>query len=189
MRWVGIIGVVLVVSALVAGGVAISKATDEGTVQRLVLEGSETLSGLVLDDNGGDAAPNFAGIDVLTGDEIELRDFAGKPVVINVWASWCPDCQEQAQELYVFARTHPEAQILGININDTLAQGQAFHQKNQWFWPSVFDDDASIATQLGLDGLPATLFLNADQVIVARLTGTGDLERFERGLQEALVSG
>lgn len=167
MRWVGVIGVILVSAAVAAGGIVISKATDEGTVQRVVLEGSESPSGLVLDDNGSEVAPNFGGVDVLTGDQVELNDFAGKPVVINVWASGCPDCGEHARELLIFARDHPEAEILGLDI----------------------DDDASIATELGVDALPATLFLNAEHVIVARLTGTGDRERFERGLQEALVDG
>ena len=134
MRWVGVIGLILIISAVAAGTIAISKATDEGTVQRVVLEGSEASSGLVLDDNGGETAPNFGGVDVLTGARIELNDFAGKPVVISVSASSCPDCRAQAQELATFARAHPEAQILGIDITD----------------------DSSIATELGLDGLPAT---------------------------------
>ena len=63
-------------------------------------------------------APPIEGPDTVTGEQLTLAQFAGKPVIVNFWASWCTPCKEELPALQEFADKHPEAQVLGINFMD-----------------------------------------------------------------------
>jgi thiol-disulfide isomerase/thioredoxin len=133
----------------------------------------------------GAAAPPLSGTNPIDGKRVSLDDFAGKPVVINIWASWCPGCNEEAADLRRLAAAHPEAQVLGLDIQDTRSGAQGFYRRWDWKHPSIFDPDGSIAARFGLQGLPTTLFLNKEHRIVGRIIGAGDLARFNEGLGRA----
>jgi thiol-disulfide isomerase/thioredoxin len=134
---------------------------------------------------GADDAVSLAGTDPITGKRVELARYRGRPVVINIWASWCPGCNAEAADLVRFARAHPEAQLIGLDTQDTSGDARGFYQRWGWDWPSVFDPRGKVAARLGLQGLPTTLFLDADHRVVARIVGEGDFERFEQGLRQA----
>jgi thiol-disulfide isomerase/thioredoxin len=130
-------------------------------------------------------APELKGEDPITGKEIALADFRGKPVVINIWASWCPGCIEEADDLREFAADHPEAVLLGVDFQDTFSGAREFYERWGWEHPSIFDSSGSQTAQLGLFGLPTTLFLDARHRIAARVVGATDRTGFERGLELA----
>jgi len=130
-------------------------------------------------------APPVAGVDPVTGKNVSLADYAGKPVVINIWASWCPPCHEEAADLARFARAHPEVQLLGIDILDTKEGARDFYRKFDLPYPSVFDPKAEIALSFGLQGQPITYFLNERHEIVGRIIGGSDLAGFESALTAA----
>jgi cytochrome c biogenesis protein CcmG/thiol:disulfide interchange protein DsbE len=134
---------------------------------------------------GGDAAPALSGTDPVTGKLVSLADFRGKPVVINIWASWCPGCIAEARDLAEFARRHPEAQVLGVDTQDSKSGARAFYARWGWTHPSIFDPSGSLAARLGLQGLPSTYFLDERHEIVARIVGETDLAGFEDGLRRA----
>lgn len=136
--------------------------------------------------SSGERAPELSGIDVVSGKQVRLADFTGTPVVINVWASWCPGCSEEAPDLSKFAKAHPEVQLLGIDLQDTKAAGKAFHERFKWSWPSILDGSGELAARLGLQGLPQTFFLNAEHEVVGQIVGAGDLEALEAELRRAL---
>ena len=132
--------------------------------------------------NGGGDPVSLAGTDPVTGRRVDLAQYRGKPVVINIWASWCPGCNVEAADLRRFAKAHPEAQVVGLDIQDTRSGARDFYRRWGWDWPSVFDPGGELAARLGLQGLPTTLFLNAEHQVVARIVGEGTFERFEQGL-------
>ena len=136
----------------------------------------------------GGSAPALAGTDPVTGADVSLSDFDGKPVVINIWASWCPGCNDEAADLAAFARRHPEAQVLGIDTQDVQGDAQSFYRRWRWSHPSIFDPDGTLAARLALQGLPTTIFLDAEHRIVTRIVGAGSLADFEDGLRQALAS-
>lgn len=133
----------------------------------------------------GVPAPRLAGTDLVTGEPIALADLDGKPVVINVWASWCRGCEAEARELKRFADAHPEAAILGLVVGDTVADAKAFYRRFQWTHPILFDPEGERAARLGLTELPTTLFLNPEHVVVGRVVGAGTFDAFENALAEA----
>jgi thiol-disulfide isomerase/thioredoxin len=133
-------------------------------------------------------APQLSGVDPITGKQVRLSDYEGRPVVINVWASWCPPCQDEAPDLARFGREHPEAQLLGIDIKDAKASARAFYREFDWRHPSIFDPSGEKAASLGLQGQPITYFLNERHEIVETIAGAGDFAAFEAGLDRAKKS-
>ena len=127
----------------------------------------------------------LAGTDPITGAKVDLTQFAGKPVVVNVWASWCPGCNDEAADLAQFARAHPEAQVVGLDIRDTRDDARAFYRRWGWRHPSIFDPSGELAAKLGLQGLPSTFVLDSEHRIASRIVGSTDLAGFEEALRQA----
>ncbi|MGH2383393.1 MAG: TlpA family protein disulfide reductase [Candidatus Limnocylindria bacterium] len=132
-----------------------------------------------------EAAPTLLGEDPITGDEVALADFRGKPVVINVWASWCPGCNDEAADLRQFAADHPEIVVLGVDFQDTVDGARRFYRRWEWTHPSIFDSSGTQSAALGLFGMPTTLFLDSEHRIAARVVGATDRAGFEHGLELA----
>lgn len=131
-------------------------------------------------------AVSLSGTDPITGKAVELNAYRGKPVVINIWASWCPGCNEEAADLRRFAQEHPEAQLIGIDYQDTERAARGFYERWDWSHPSVFDPQGALTAGLGLQGLPSTFFLDRQHRVVTRIVGATDLAGFEAGLRRAL---
>jgi thiol-disulfide isomerase/thioredoxin len=125
------------------------------------------------------------GTDVVTGKEVSLTQFDGKPVVLTIWASWCPGCNAEALTLARFARAHPEVGFFGVDFQDTKGAARSFYRQYGWRFPSAFDPDGRIADGLGLQGTPTTIFLDAAHREVARIVGETDEAGFASGLEKA----
>jgi thiol-disulfide isomerase/thioredoxin len=181
-RTIVIVGVPLLVGALTFGALALF--ADDGRLRG----GADDLAvGAAADPVAvsPEDAPEVSGEDPITGKDVALDDFRGKPVVINIWASWCPGCIEEAADLREFAADHPEAVLLGVDFQDTFSGAREFYERWGWKHPSIFDSSGSQTAQLGLFGLPTTLFLDTDHRIAARVVGATDRAGFERGLELA----
>lgn len=157
-----------------------------GLVAAVALRGGGGGAGVA--EASGAPAPAFDGIDPVTGEKVALKSFKGKPVVINIWASWCPGCNDEAADLAKLAESHPEAQVIGIDFQDTKSGARSFYRRWDWMHPSVFDPSGSLTALYGLVGLPTTVFLDAEHRIVARIVGAGTLADFEAGLRRAQSS-
>ena len=165
-----IVAVGALVVALLAAGVLIARGT--GPAQAVSSASGPSVS--------------FSGEDPITGKNVSLADYAGKPVVINVWASWCAGCADEAVDLRTFVERHPEVQMIGVDLQDTKDAARAFYARWGWRHPGVFDPRGEISASLGLQGTPTTFFLDREHRIVTRIVGATDLAGFERGLKEAL---
>jgi cytochrome c biogenesis protein CcmG, thiol:disulfide interchange protein DsbE len=90
-----------------------------------------------------------------------LRDLRGTPVVLNLWASWCGPCREEAPHLRDAALEFGDrVQFLGVDVKDDLTQARVFIRDSGWPYPSVFDPYEEIKISLGFYGLPVTLFFD-----------------------------
>jgi thiol-disulfide isomerase/thioredoxin len=127
----------------------------------------------------------LAGTDPITGASVDLERFAGKPVVVNVWASWCAGCNQEAADLAQLAREHPEAQLVGLDIQDTRDGARGFYRRWGWRHPSIFDPSGKLASRLALQGLPSTYVLDSEHRVASRIVGATDLAGFEEALGQA----
>jgi thiol-disulfide isomerase/thioredoxin len=135
--------------------------------------------------HGSSGALELAGTDPVTGRHVDLASYRGKPLVINVWGSWCEGCNAEATDLATFARVHPEVQLIGIDTQDSVSGAKSFYRRWNWHHPSIADPNGELAAQLGLQGTPTTYFLNARHQVVTQIVGATNLAGFNRGLVAA----
>lgn len=142
-------------------------------------------------DTGGDGATGGAtpGI-VLTGTTVDgeafdVASYAGRPVVVNFWASWCGYCREEMPDLVAFAVAHPDVAVIGVAVNDSEADAARMILDYGITFPTVWDSDGELFSRVESQGLPTTVFLTADLHVAHKIVGAADRAGFEAGLRRA----
>jgi cytochrome c biogenesis protein CcmG/thiol:disulfide interchange protein DsbE len=104
---------------------------------------------------------------------VSLAAFAGRPLIINFFASWCAPCKRETPLLARFYAEHGGRDlIIGIDANDEAAPAEKFVQAAGVTYPIGFDPFPSpVTTSYGVYGLPQTFFLNARHRIVKHVIG------------------
>jgi len=126
------------------------------------------------------AYPALAGTDPVTGKKVSLAEWKGKPLLVNLWGSWCHPCRDEAKELRAFLARHPGT-VLGIDVEDSKSGAKVFQQRYRVRFPSIFEPNDVFVNRLKTPGTPTTYFLDERHRIVAALYGAGTLALFERG--------
>ena len=116
------------------------------------------------------------------GAKVEIpRDWAGKPTLVNLWASWCAPCLKEMPELQAFAseRAANGAQVVGIALDDS-ASVQAMLQRLAITYPNLIDapGPADAGVRLGNPAgvLPYSVLVSADgRVLKTRIGPFADL--------------
>ena len=129
----------------------------------------------------GDPAPDFAVAD-LEGQPLRLADLAGRPVIVNFWASWCGPCVEEFPVLARALREHQEdgLAVVGVVVRDNSEAARGFMARMDASWPAAMDPGEEVARRFGIYAPPETFFIGADGTIAARQIGqltAADLER------------
>lgn len=107
----------------------------------------------------GQSAPNFV-LPRLEGGEANLAEIVSqKPTLLVFWATWCPSCIEEIPLLNEWAEKYPQLQILGIDVQESRERVGEFLKKREVRYPILLDEEAEVASQYGLVGIPATLLL------------------------------
>ena len=114
---------------------------------------------------------------------VTLAAAAGRPVVVNLWASWCPPCREEMPALANAANEYAgRVEFLGVNHQDTRDLALELLDETGIPYPSGFDPAGSVALDYGLYGMPTTIFISADGEMLERRTGAMTLVDFERAI-------
>jgi thiol-disulfide isomerase/thioredoxin len=110
---------------------------------------------------------------------VSLRQYAGRPVIVNFFASFCGPCKKETPLLARFYRArHGQVAIVGVDVNDGTAAAMRFVRSAGVSYPVGADPTAATATGYGVIAIPQTFFLNAAHHVVKRVFGAvtpGDL--------------
>jgi thiol-disulfide isomerase/thioredoxin len=111
----------------------------------------------------------------MTGRDVKLADFKGKPLVVNFWATWCGPCQLETPQLEAMSRKY-RAQgltILGISTEDAPEDIRRFAADFKVSYPLLVGvDRTDVQEAFNWTGiLPTSVFIRADGTIAGRLVG------------------
>ena len=158
----------------------------------------------LLHDEGGDlakranagerpAAPDFT-LERLDEDgELQLSSLRGKAVVLNLWASWCVPCKEEAPFLEQLWRANKgrDVVVLGLDAKDFEVDARRFADRFGLTFPLVYDGPGDAIDEYGATGFPETFVIDRDGKVVRAFVGAvnGKDERAElrAAIEDALL--
>lgn len=106
--------------------------------------------------------------------DARLASYAGRPVLVNFWASWCEPCREEMPALQALARRG--FVVLTVAVADRDADARRFLDQAGVALPLLFDREQRISKAWGVRLLPYTVVLDSRHRVVARAQGVVDWE-------------
>jgi thiol-disulfide isomerase/thioredoxin len=116
-----------------------------------------------------------------------LASLKGVPVVVNQWASWCPNCRAEFGFFAELAKRYrAKVAFLGLDSQDGRSEAEAFLREFPVEYPSIYDEDASQARSIGAGhSWPTTVYYDADgNVTFVRQGSYASLESLDADLQQ-----
>jgi cytochrome c biogenesis protein CcmG/thiol:disulfide interchange protein DsbE len=188
-RWI-VFALVAAFLALLAYGL-LSKGTDDRIDEALSSGRAEPAPGFSLEVlYTGTLPPRLEqriGDEVRSG-RLSLDRLRGVPIVLNLWASWCTPCREEAGRLQQgWSSLGPRGVLfLGLDIQDVRGDGEGFIRKYGATYPSVREPGREIANSYGATGIPETYFIDRKGRVVAHVIGVVSTHQLAQGAAAAL---
>jgi len=109
----------------------------------------------------------------LNGPPRRLSAFRGKPLIINVWASWCGPCREEMASLERLAWHNREQYfaIIGISTDDDADQAKGMLKNTNATISHFIDTGLQMENMLGATRLPLTVLVDADGRVLEKVYG------------------
>ena len=106
------------------------------------------------------------------GRVVSLAEFQGQPVVLNVWASWCPPCRREMPLLLEYAKKEEGIAFVFVNSGENAETVRAFLKREGLDLPNVLlDTEGRLVRRLRVVALPTTIFFDEEGKAVARHMG------------------
>jgi cytochrome c biogenesis protein CcmG/thiol:disulfide interchange protein DsbE len=185
------IGTLVFVGVLVLAAIAVFatiRADTGESPQSDLPPGRATVKGIA---TRGSTAPDFDLPRLRGPGRVKLADLAGRPVIVNFWASYCFPCRK---EFPLFRKAQAEyrrdgLQIVGITFRDLTDDARAFAKQQRATWDLVEGgENDPVARAYGVRALPQTFFIDRDGVIVARYFGAPSGDTFDDEVRKIIRS-
>jgi cytochrome c biogenesis protein CcmG/thiol:disulfide interchange protein DsbE len=123
----------------------------------------------------------------MNGAPVDLRQFAGKPLVINLWATWCGPCRvetPQLEELYQKYKGRGLT-VIGVSTDDQPDAIRAFAAEYKVTYPMLVGlGQNPFLTAMGhAQELPMSILIRADGTVVERFVGMRTTEQWEKKIE------
>ncbi len=120
-------------------------------------------------------APDFTLKD-LKGNQVALKNFKGRVVFLNFWATWCPPCR---REMPAMERLYKKLKdrglvILAVDMQESEKLVKAFMSEFSLSFPALLDRNGDISFLYGMRGLPTTYIIDREGKIVGKAVGPRD---------------
>jgi len=108
------------------------------------------------------------------GDFRQLSELRGKPLIINVWASWCSPCRAEMGSLERLSRRYAGKQfnMIGVSTDDDANAASAFLMRAGITFDNYLDHKLILENMLGANTIPLTLLIDANGRVLKKVRGT-----------------
>ncbi|MBT2638056.1 redoxin domain-containing protein [Bacillus sp. ISL-39] len=131
------------------------------------IEASKAATGI----GAGMVSPNFK-LKNLAGEEVSLKDYRGKKVMLNFWATWCPPCKEEMPAMERFYKEKSkDVEILAVNL-DPQNNVISFVKDNDLTFPILLDHDGSTQQTYSIISIPTTFIIDEQGLILKKHIGS-----------------
>jgi len=137
----------------------------------------------------GDAAPAFTR-DALDGHSVSLRDYRGRVVLVDFWATWCGPCHLQADILAPLYAEYRErgVEFLSVSVGEEVATVRDFVAKSPSPYPVLVDPADELTPTYGIVALPTVLIVDKAGKVTYFNFGISDADTLRKALAQAGVA-
>ena len=174
-KWTWILVALVLVGLMVGASALYDQLSVDYAPQQMVTQHVENL------------APDFTVMDK-DGNQVNLSDFFGKPIVLNFWASWCGICQNEMPDFEkAYQELGEEVQFLMVNLTDgfseTISSAKTFLEETGYTFPVYFDTLSDATRTYRAYSIPRTFFLDRNGSIVTKHIGMISPELLQQGIE------
>jgi len=179
----GIALILIVVAIFVTNGY--TKETAKTNPQ----DSSQNKISVAIDVSKGEEAMNFTLTD-LEGNKVSLKDFRGKNVYLNFWATWCPPCRSEMPEIEKVYQQYKDKGlvVLAVDLGEDKDTVKNFIKDNKYNFRVLLDSDQSVASKYNISSIPVSYFIGKDGKIVAKKVGALQEEEMQSYIKELMDS-
>ncbi len=134
-------------------------------------------------------APEFSAKD-LKGQRVELKDYSGKVVVLDFWATWCGPCRDSVGDLKDLVKKYPPEKLVLISISADRSEDtwRSFIEQKQMNWEHIFDRDGQIAEDFHVHAFPTYMIVDGEGIIREQIVGEDTSKSVAYRLKDKLKS-
>jgi len=136
----------------------------------------------------GKLAPDFI-LPSISGEEVKLSDFRGKPVLVNFWATWCPPCRAELPYLISAHNDYADQGlvILAVDIGENLSTVKDFVEQREIPLTVLLDSKNKTARAYHIGAIPTSFLIDRQGIIQeVRLGAFPDSESVAKSLHKIL---
>lgn len=132
-------------------------------------------------------APSFEAT-TLQGGNISLSELAGKVVVLDFWATWCPPCRESIPELKELVKKFPPEKfvLISISADEKKDAWKNFVAAKKMDWPQVHDEDHRIGDKFNVHSFPTYLVIDGEGIVRQKISGMNPQQSVASRIKETL---
>ncbi|MFD8546732.1 TlpA family protein disulfide reductase [Streptomyces sp. NPDC059649] len=187
--------IILLAAGAAAASLSLSACGDGasgGSAQTRFVQGKDGVDTVKKADRR--PAPDLSG-ESTTGKKLDVADYKGKVVILNIWGSWCGPCIAEAPNFAKVAKETKDqgVQFLGINTRDSQkSQATSFEEEHKVPYPSLFDPTGRLMLRfpkgsLNPQSIPSTIAIDRHGKIAARSIGPLTEDEL-RGMVKPLIA-
>jgi thiol-disulfide isomerase/thioredoxin len=186
IAWLVLIGVfftAVTVTVLIANNPADDSADDAFPDLGDLAENDPDVPGT------NELAPTFR-LETLDGEVFDLSEHLaedGRPVVLNLWASWCPPCRAEMPAINTSSQRNPDVAFVGVAVQDDAVKAADFAAEIDVGY-TIALDDGTVEDAYPVMGLPGTFFIGADGMIAKRHFGVVTVDSLDDDIAELFGS-